>query len=183
MVHVRGYGQGLQAYKTLVTRHELYSQSSLGYLSSEAAVAVTSRPDPATEIHRGLLSKSYPPMSDSAASKVEVSDKSVYVGNLKFETTEQKIREVFEKYGALTSCRLVTRRDGKSKGFGFVDFEKAEDAKKAIDELNDTDLEGRPILVRLAKPPKQASGENEERAKPGRASEGTRQKTRKSDRS
>lgn len=72
---------------------------------------------------------------------------SLHIGNLRFETTEEMLREAFEKFGEVKSCRLIKYRDGRSKGYGFVDFVKEEDAEKAIEELNDKEFDGRVIRV------------------------------------
>ena len=111
----------------------------------------------------------------STAEKVQEAEEvapstSVYVGNCKFETTEEQLRDAFAKFGEITACRLVKRKDGKSKGFGFIDFAKIEDAQKAVEEMSEKELDGRPLLVRFAKPPRPQ--DETESAEKGRGSEG-----------
>lgn len=60
----------------------------------------------------------------------------VYVKNLHESVLEDKLREVFEKYGTLTSVVVMKDAEGKSKGFGFVCFEDTEAASKAVEELD-----------------------------------------------
>ncbi len=70
-----------------------------------------------------------------------------------YDWTAENLEELFKSYGRITSSTVVadqlTRR---SKGFGFVEFESPEDAKKAIAELNGHSIEGRNLLVREARP-------------------------------
>lgn len=77
----------------------------------------------------------------------------LYVGNLSFQTQEEGLRDVFSQYGEVISADIVTDRDtGRSRGFGFVEMSSSEDAQKAIDGLNDTDLDGRNLKVNEARP-------------------------------
>lgn len=79
-------------------------------------------------------------------------NKTLYVGNLPWSTNEDKLRELFEKYGEIESIRIPMDREQRIKGFGFVEYKKPEDCQPAIDALNDTDLEGRKIRVNLSQP-------------------------------
>tara|TARA_B100001123_G_scaffold397955_1_gene481611 strand:- start:671 stop:958 length:288 start_codon:yes stop_codon:yes gene_type:complete len=73
------------------------------------------------------------------------------VRNLSRSTTEQEIRELFEKYGAVQSCTLVMDvGTGNSKGFGFVEMPKPGDAKAAMKMLNGTMVTGKKIRVKKA---------------------------------
>lgn len=79
----------------------------------------------------------------SKADAMKANFTNVYVKNLDPESiTAAKFDEMFTKYGPITSASLATDAEGKPKGFGFVNFEKHEDAQKAVDELNDKELEG-----------------------------------------
>ncbi len=76
----------------------------------------------------------------------------LYVGNLGYETTEATVRTAFEPHGEVTSVNLITDRDsGRPKGFGFVEMGSAEEAQKAKDALDGTQLDGRSIKVDVAK--------------------------------
>ena len=77
----------------------------------------------------------------------------IYVGNLSFDVTESDLRKAFEAFGQITEVRLITDKfSGKPKGFGFVEMPTAEEAQKAIAEMNGKDLLGREIKVNEAKP-------------------------------
>lgn len=77
----------------------------------------------------------------------------IYVGNLSFNTDENSLREAFNRFGTVSSCKLITDRDtGRSKGFGFIEMESAPEAQQAISSLNGTDLDGRNVKVNEAKP-------------------------------
>ena len=77
----------------------------------------------------------------------------IYVGNLSYEVTEQDLREAFETFGEITSVRIIKDKySGRSKGFGFVEMSKKEDAESAINGLKDKDLKGRKLNVNEARP-------------------------------
>lgn len=79
----------------------------------------------------------------------------IYVGNLDFQVKENDLESIFEEYGAISSVKIIIDKySNKSKGFGFVDMENQDEAKKAIDELNGTLLKDREIIVNEAKPKK-----------------------------
>uniref|UniRef100_A0A8C6LWP9 Polyadenylate-binding protein n=1 Tax=Nothobranchius furzeri TaxID=105023 RepID=A0A8C6LWP9_NOTFU len=71
----------------------------------------------------------------------------VYIKNFGDDMDDEKLREVFSKYGNALSIRVMTDDSGKSRGFGFVSFERHEDAQRAVDEMNGKDLNGKPIYV------------------------------------
>ncbi|KAL7719495.1 RNA recognition motif domain containing protein [Entamoeba marina] len=82
----------------------------------------------------------------------------LYIGSLSFSTTDSALKEAFEKFGPVSDCKVITDRDsGRSKGFGFVTFENEEDAKKAVDEMNDQELDGRRIRVDVSRPREERS--------------------------
>ncbi len=77
--------------------------------------------------------------------------KSIYVGNLPFNTSEEEIRALFAQYGTVHSVKLITDREtGRPRGFGFVEME-ARDAETAIGELNGTSFQERAIRVNEAR--------------------------------
>lgn len=72
----------------------------------------------------------------------------VYIKNLDPEFTQEELEELFKKYGAVTSAHLEKDAEtGKLKGFGFVNYENHEDAKKAVEELNDSEIKGQKVYV------------------------------------
>jgi len=72
----------------------------------------------------------------------------IYVGSLNFKMTEADLKEKFEEYGEVTSAKIIfDKYSGKSKGFGFVEMPNEAEAKKAIEELNGADIQGRKIIV------------------------------------
>jgi RNA recognition motif-containing protein len=75
----------------------------------------------------------------------------LYVGNLSFSTTEAELQELFEKHGTLSSVKVITDREtGRSRGFGFVEFEDASSADEAQKALNGQQLGGRDLRVNEA---------------------------------
>lgn len=75
----------------------------------------------------------------------------LFVGNLPFETSELDLRDLFGPLGELVEVKVVTDRDtGRSRGFAFVEMRTAEEASKAIAELNGRDLGGRTLKVNEA---------------------------------
>ncbi|TDJ29650.1 MAG: RNA-binding protein [Gammaproteobacteria bacterium] len=79
--------------------------------------------------------------------------KRLYVGNLPYTVSEQDLIDKFAAIGTVESATLITDRDsGRSKGFGFVEMATDAEAQKAIEEVNGTDYDGRPVTVNEAKP-------------------------------
>ena len=79
----------------------------------------------------------------------------LFVGGLSWGTTEDALRELFAQAGQVVSATVITDKfTGKSKGFGFVEFAKGEDAQKAL-ALNEKEVDGRKIVVNVARPPKE----------------------------
>jgi RNA recognition motif-containing protein len=77
----------------------------------------------------------------------------IYVGNLPFTTGDDELRELFARFGTPSSARVVTdKMTGRSRGFGFVEFDDDEQAKAAIAELNGRDFNGRALTVNEARP-------------------------------
>ncbi len=75
------------------------------------------------------------------------------VGNLPYSATENSLNELFSQYGEVVSAKVITDNDsGRSKGFAFVEMSTTDEAKKAIEQLDNTELEGRNIRVSEAKP-------------------------------
>ena len=77
----------------------------------------------------------------------------LFVGGLPFATTDDELKELFAAHGTVASATVVRDREsGRSKGFGFVEFEKDEEGKAAEKALNGADLGGRAISVAEARP-------------------------------
>jgi RNA recognition motif-containing protein len=75
----------------------------------------------------------------------------LYVGNLAFHTTEDTLMRTFAQLGDVVEAKLVIDREtGRSRGFGFVSMASADDAQRAINELNGADLDGRALRVNEA---------------------------------
>ncbi|MBT3209371.1 MAG: RNA-binding protein [Bacteroidetes bacterium] len=77
----------------------------------------------------------------------------IFVAKLNYDTEETKLREAFEVYGEVDSAKIISDKfSGRSKGFGFVEMLNDEEAMTAIAELNDSELDGRTVVVKKAKP-------------------------------
>ena len=77
----------------------------------------------------------------------------IFVAKLNFDTRESDLQTAFEGYGDVESCKIIMDKfSGKSKGFGFVEMPNEEEAKAAIEGLNDQDFDGRTIVVKVAEP-------------------------------
>ena len=83
----------------------------------------------------------------------------IYVGNLSWSMTDQDLSALFEQYGSVNSAKILTDKfSGRSKGFGFVEMENADEANAAISGLNETDVQGRKIVVNEAQPKPEGGG-------------------------
>ncbi|OGQ88263.1 MAG: RNA-binding protein [Deltaproteobacteria bacterium RIFOXYA12_FULL_58_15] len=77
--------------------------------------------------------------------------KKLFVGGLSWDTSDDSLRQSFERFGRITEAKVITDRDtGRSRGFGFVTFEDGGEASKAISEMDGTELDGRNIKVNEA---------------------------------
>ena len=79
--------------------------------------------------------------------------KKLFVGSLPYSTTSDQLREIFAKVGQVAEANVVMdKMSGRSRGFGFVEMAADEDAKKAVDTLNGSEVDGRKIFVSEARP-------------------------------
>jgi RNA recognition motif-containing protein len=79
--------------------------------------------------------------------------KKLYVGNLPHSYSEEDLKQLFSKYSSVISAKLIIDRDsGRSKGFGFVEFENSDEADEAIAEMHGQDAGGRELVVNEARP-------------------------------
>ena len=79
--------------------------------------------------------------------------KRLFVGGIPWSLTDATLADLFGKIGKVASAKIIVDKfTQQSKGFAFVEFENDEDAEKAIKELNDTEVEGRKIVVQEARP-------------------------------
>ncbi|GAA6000538.1 uncharacterized protein JCM10292_000472, partial [Rhodotorula paludigena] len=85
----------------------------------------------------------------------------LYIKNVPLEVDEDEFRGLFEPFGKVTSAVISKDAEGKSKGFGFVNYESHEDAAKAVDALHEKDFKGQPLYVARA----QRKSEREEELK------------------
>ncbi len=83
----------------------------------------------------------------------------LFVGNLSFDTTENDLQDTFASHGTVLEANLMMdRMSGRPRGFGFVTMSTPEEAQKAIDALNGTEVKGRSLTVNLARPREERAG-------------------------
>lgn len=77
----------------------------------------------------------------------------IYVGNLSFDTSNNRLEGLFSEYGEVTDAQVIMDRDtGRSRGFGFVEMKDSQEANEAISALNGREVDGRQLKVNVAKP-------------------------------
>ena len=77
----------------------------------------------------------------------------IFIAKLDFNTQEDGLREAFEVFGDVSSVKIITDKfTGRSKGFGFIEMDNDDEANAAIDKLNESELDGRTIVAKIAKP-------------------------------
>lgn len=82
----------------------------------------------------------------------------IFVAKLSFETNNEDLKQLFAEYGEVSSARVVTDKfSGRSKGYGFVEMQDDDAAKKAIAELNECEYDSRVISVSEARPREEKS--------------------------
>ena len=97
--------------------------------------------------------------------------KRLFVGGLPFSTTDAQLEEKFSQFGKVVSSQIIKDRySGQSKGFAFVEMENDKEADEAINKLNGTELEGRKIVVNVARPREERPRFDNRGRAPGRRS-------------
>lgn len=76
----------------------------------------------------------------------------IYIGNLHYNANEEELKNLFKEYGEVISVTIITDKyTGRSKGFGFIEMSNDEEATRAMENLNDTEMHGRKIKVNQAR--------------------------------
>jgi len=82
----------------------------------------------------------------------------IFVAKLDFNTEEPKLKEAFEAFGEVSSVKIIINKySGRSKGYGFVEMPNDEEALSAIETLDESEFDGRTIVVKKAKPKEEDS--------------------------
>lgn len=83
----------------------------------------------------------------------------IFVAGLPYDLDDAELEEIFEKFGEVKSAKVAMDKEtGKSRGFGFVDMPNSEEAKDAIENLNDINLGKKPLVVKAAEDRSAGSG-------------------------
>jgi len=83
----------------------------------------------------------------------------IFVAKLSYNTNEDQLRQAFEEFGEVSSVKIIfDKYEGRSKGFGFVEMANDAEALVAIEELNDSEMDGRTIVVKKARPKSEGGG-------------------------
>lgn len=83
----------------------------------------------------------------------------LFIGNLSFHTTEDDLQQLFAEYGEVLDLKIMQDREtGRSRGFGFVTMGNADEAKKAMDALDGTELDQRTLRVNEAEQRRDRNG-------------------------
>ena len=99
----------------------------------------------------------------------------IYVGNLSWSMTDEDLNALFAQYGSVSSAKILKdKMNGRSKGFGFVEMEDDEAAKTAIANLNETDVQGRKLIVNESQPRPEGEGGSKKRSTGGFGGGGSR---------
>lgn len=112
------------------------------------------------------LSSHVPPASIASGKRIDqtlfikekefMQNQKLYVGSLPYKATEDELHQMFSQYGTVTSVKIITDKvTGQSKGFGFVEMSSADEAQKAIEGTNGTQMGGRSLIVSIARPPRE----------------------------
>ena len=92
----------------------------------------------------------------------------LYVGNLHFSISEQKLEEMFAEAGKVVSVNLIKDRDsGRSKGFAFIEMSNQVEVEEAIKQFNEYDIQGRALKVSIARPQERESRYGQRRSSGG----------------
>ena len=82
-----------------------------------------------------------------------MNNKKLFVGSLPWSVDDARLTEIFSQAGTVVSAQVIKDRDtGRSRGFGFIEMSTDEEAQNAVNNLNGSDIEGRKIVVNIARP-------------------------------
>lgn len=85
----------------------------------------------------------------------------IYVSNLSFHTSEEDLKDLFSKYGSVTSAKIIMdKMTNRSRGFAFVEMPSEEDGNEALKGLNGKDVEGRTLSVSVAREKEDRGGKS-----------------------
>ncbi|MCF6767428.1 RNA-binding protein [Thiotrichales bacterium 19S11-10] len=88
-----------------------------------------------------------------------MNESKIYVGNLSYNTSESGLKEFFTGFGNIESIKLITDREtGRSKGFAFITYFSSDECNEAIQQANGVELDGRKIIVNMARSKPQHGG-------------------------
>jgi RNA recognition motif-containing protein len=88
----------------------------------------------------------------------------IFVAKLDYATKESTVRDAFEAYGEVSSVKVITDKvSGRSKGYAFVEMDNDEEGEQAIKALNETELDGRTIVVKKSLPKSDGYGDSRNR--------------------
>lgn len=77
----------------------------------------------------------------------------LFVGSLPFRMSDDELKELFTEFGEVSSAKIISDREtGRSRGFGFVEFDSEDEAQAAIKAMNGKDVDGRALTVNVARP-------------------------------
>ncbi len=83
----------------------------------------------------------------------------IFVAKLNFDTQEDSLKYAFEEFGTVDSVKIIMDKfTQKSKGYGFVEMPNDDEGQAAINELNDSEMDGRTIVVKKAEPRENRGG-------------------------
>ncbi|MBI3883260.1 MAG: RNA-binding protein [Sphingobacteriales bacterium] len=83
----------------------------------------------------------------------------IYVGNLSWSMTDEDLNNLFTQFGSVSSAKILKdKMNGRSKGFGFVEMEDEEAARTAISNLNESEIQGRKLIVNESQPRQEGAG-------------------------
>ncbi len=109
--------------------------------------------------------------------------KRIYAGNLPWSVTKAKLEELFSLYGEIEDAIVISdKHTGRSRGFGFVTYKNEPDADKAIKEMSEKEVEGRNLVVKEARPPRdQEENQPEEKEEKVESKEDKQVKTKETE--
>ncbi len=83
----------------------------------------------------------------------------LFVGNIPFSMSEEELNETFAEFGSIVSCKLIKDAGtGRSRGFGFIEYGSKEESDAAIEKMNNTEVQGKALVVNEARPQEKRAG-------------------------
>lgn len=147
----RGRSSGRRSYSSQSNSTPKQAPKPTGFFAKILAF-LTGKPTTKTSDRSSSSTQRREPRESRKPEQIEVTSPRLYVGNLSYDVTESELYEIFKGVGTVQNAEIVyNQHTHRSKGFAFVQMQSIDEAKRAVAELHDQEVQGRKLVVSGAK--------------------------------